>query len=115
MPPPPPPPSNQCSQSVHDGGCIGSPSRLGGAWQLVVGGRSSGVDIARELHGTASWVYVMEKGCPGPDPLVAPAEACAHVPLGTRLHADGQLRIGGGGGGDRRCSGAPLRPFWRPL
>ena len=31
---------------------------------LVVGGRSSGVDIARELRGVVTWLYVLEKALP---------------------------------------------------
>ena len=56
---------------------------------LVVGGRSSGVDISRMLHGVAKWTYVLEKGCAGAvehaDQAVtcrsargsAPTESCA--------------------------------------
>lgn len=62
---------------------------------MVVGGRSSGVDIARELRGTASWVYVLEKGCT--EPVAHEGESCAHIPLGTSLHADGRLRAPSGG------------------
>lgn len=58
---------------------------------LVVGGRSSAVDIARELRGVASAVYMLEKGCEA----VLTEASCTHVPLGSELQADGWLRVGG--------------------
>lgn len=70
------------------------PEEFRGQSVLVVGGRSSGVDIARELRGVAKWVYVLEKKCTAP--VTIEGEAVTHVPLGTRLCADGQLRVGGG-------------------
>ena len=60
----------------------------------MVGGRSSGVDIARELRGVASWVYVLEKKCTAP--VRHAEERVTHVPLGTRLSSDGRLRLPGG-------------------
>ena len=42
------------------------PSAFAGKSVLVVGGRSSGVDISRELRGVAKWVYVLEKKCSAP-------------------------------------------------
>lgn len=66
---------------------------------LVVGGRSSAVDIARELRGVAHWVYVLEKGCQA----VRQVGECTHVPLGTELGEDGQLRIN-----DEVVSGPPV-------
>ena len=42
------------------------PDVFAGKSVLVVGGRSSGVDIARELRGVAKWVYVLEKKCTSP-------------------------------------------------
>jgi len=56
---------------------------------LVVGGRSSAVDIARELRGVARWVYVLEKGCED----VRTVGNCTHVPLGTALAASGRLAL----------------------
>ena len=61
---------------------------------LVVGGRSSGVDISRMLHGVAKWTYVLEKGCAGA--VEHAGQAVTHVPLGTRLGADGKLRLDDG-------------------
>ena len=40
-----------------------SPEELRGRSVMVVGGRSSAVDIARELKGVAKWTYVLDKGC----------------------------------------------------
>lgn len=57
---------------------------------LVVGGRSSAVDIARELRSVAHWVYVLEKGCEG----VRSVGNCTHVPLGTGLAENGSLKLG---------------------
>ena len=68
------------------------PEAFRGRSVLVVGGRSSGVDISRELRGVAKWVYVLEKGCAAP--LTHEGEAVTHVPLGTRLCSDGRLRCG---------------------
>lgn len=58
---------------------------------LVVGGRSSAVDIARELRGVATQVYVLDKKCKE----VHHEERCTHVPLGAALTAGGQLECGG--------------------
>lgn len=60
---------------------------------LVVGGRSSGVDISRSLRGVAKWIYVLEKNCASP--MTYAAEAVTHAPLGSRLCADGFLRLYG--------------------
>jgi len=67
------------------------PAEFRGRSVLVVGGRSSGVDIARALRGEAAWVYVLEKKCEAP--ITHEGEAVTHVPLGTRLCADGLLRV----------------------
>lgn len=67
------------------------PASYAGRAVLVVGGRSSAVDVARELRGTAKWVYVLEKGCT----QVHVMDECTHVPLGAQLGADGLLRVGG--------------------
>ena len=39
----------------------------------------------------ASWVYVLEKKCEAP--ITHEGEAVTHVPLNTRLCADGLLRV----------------------
>ena len=49
---------------------------------LVVGGRSSGVDIARELRGVAQWVYVLEKKC-APGPHTVHSAHTVHLPRGA--------------------------------
>lgn len=67
------------------------PEDFRGQCVLVVGAGSSGTDISRELLGVAKWLYVLEKRCT--TPRVYEAEAAAHVPLGTRLCADGLLRL----------------------
>ncbi|KAL1498714.1 hypothetical protein AB1Y20_014024 [Prymnesium parvum] len=59
---------------------------------LVVGGRSSGVDIARQLHGVAAWVYVLETKCAAP--RTDAGLRVTHVPLGARLAADGRVYLG---------------------
>ena len=69
------------------------PEQFKGKSVLVVGGRSSGVDIARALRGHAKWVYVLEKGCT--EAVTHEGEAVTHVPLGTRLSSDGHLRMEG--------------------
>jgi len=51
----------------------------------------AGVDIARALRGEAAWVYVLEKKCEAP--ITHEGEAVTHVPLNTRLCADGLLRV----------------------
>lgn len=58
---------------------------------LVVGGRSSAVDIARELRDTANWIYVLEKGCE----QVRSIGRCTHMPLGAEIGPDGLVRLGG--------------------
>ena len=56
---------------------------------LIVGGRSSGVDISRELQGVAEWTYVIEKKC---SELVSDADKrVTHVPIGAALNEDGHL------------------------
>mmetsp|Transcript_29869 Transcript_29869/g.60234 ORF Transcript_29869/g.60234 Transcript_29869/m.60234 type:complete len:456 (+) Transcript_29869:129-1496(+) len=57
---------------------------------LVVGGRSSAVDIARELRGAARWVYVLEKGCEE----VRTVGSCTYVPFGAALSPSGRLVLG---------------------
>ena len=55
------------------------PGVFAGKSVLVVGGRSSGVDISRELRGVAKWVYVLEKKCSSPQASVPRREweSCA--------------------------------------
>jgi thioredoxin reductase len=56
---------------------------------LIVGGRSSGVDISRELQNVAQWTYIIEKKC---SDLVSDSQKrVTHVPLGASLHEDGHL------------------------
>ena len=84
------------SRSIVHSRSYDEPSAFRGRSVLVVGGRSSGVDIARSLRGVARWVYVLEKKCA--TAVSHEAEAVTHVPLGTRLCADGRLRVGETGG-----------------
>lgn len=72
--------------------------RFAGRAVLVVGGRSSGVDISRMLRGVAKWVYTLEKKCEAP--VAYESEQVTHVPLGTRLCSDGRLRLGNSGSGE---------------
>jgi len=67
------------------------PARHTGRAVLVVGGRSSAVDVARELRGVARWVYVLEKGC---QQLMSVGE-CTHLPIGAALRPDGAVEVGG--------------------
>ena len=67
------------------------PDDFAGRSVLVVGGRSSGVDISRELRGVAKWVYILEKKCEAA--VTHEGEAITHVPFGAKLSADGQLRL----------------------
>jgi len=83
------------SRLYHD------PEEFAGASVLVVGGRSSGVDIARELNGVAAWTYVLEKKCAAAAALEA--QRVTHLPLGARLAADGHVYVG-----DARAPGPPV-------
>jgi len=67
------------------------PTAFAGANVLVVGGRSSGVDIARELRCTAASLYVLAKG----GSQIFREGHCAYVPLGAALRADGHLEFEG--------------------
>lgn len=58
---------------------------------LVVGGRSSAVDIAREVRPVASWLYVLDKACRAPHT----EGSCTHVPFGAELTKDGHLQLEG--------------------
>lgn len=69
------------------------PAPYAGRAVLIVGGRSSGVDVARELQGVASWTYVIEKKC-----LEVASDAerrVTHAPVGAKLDADGHLYFDG--------------------
>ena len=63
------------------------PDAFKGQSVLIVGGRSSAVDIARELRSRVSTLYVLDKGCQE----VETAENCFHVPYGATLSEDGHL------------------------
>lgn len=76
------------------------PEPYSGRAVLVVGGRSSAVDVARELRDAAKWVYVLSKDCAGEPEEVG---SCTHVPLGTELTAEGHLKLG-----DELVSGPPV-------
>jgi len=67
------------------------PSSYASQVVLVVGGRSSAVDLARELRPVARWVYVLEKSCEE----ARTVGNCTHVPLGSTLASDGHLRLKG--------------------
>ena len=58
---------------------------------LVVGGRSSAVDIARELRSRASSLYVLDKGCQETKTI----GNCSHVPYGATLSPDGFVMLNG--------------------
>jgi len=67
------------------------PEAFKGRSVLVVGGRSSGVDVARELRAFASWVYVLDKSCTE----VTTVGQCTHLPLGAEVCPDGHMRVQG--------------------
>ena len=67
------------------------PNLFVGQSVLVVGGRSSAVDIARELRGKASYLYVLDKGCQ----TFETVGNCSHVPFGATLSEDGLLVLDG--------------------
>ena len=54
---------------------------------LIVGARSSGFDIAKELYGVASAVYVLAKGVQE----VVYDEGCCWVPVGAEIQEDGAI------------------------
>eukprot|EP00746_Dinoflagellata_sp_MGD_P016225 gnl/MRDRNA2_/MRDRNA2_136504_c0_seq1.p1 gnl/MRDRNA2_/MRDRNA2_136504_c0~~gnl/MRDRNA2_/MRDRNA2_136504_c0_seq1.p1 ORF type:complete len:480 (+),score=61.95 gnl/MRDRNA2_/MRDRNA2_136504_c0_seq1:52-1491(+) len=58
---------------------------------LVVGGRSSGVDIALALRRTAHFVYVQDRKCT----QVTSVGSCMHIPAGAELLADGHIAYKG--------------------
>ena len=88
------------SRAIVHSRAYNEPSEFAGKVVLVVGGRSSGVDISRQLRGVADYIYVLEKKCEAP--MTHAGEAVTHVPFGTRLSSDGRLRYGGG---DDGCGG----------
>lgn len=92
--------AGDASRSIVHSRRFDDPAEFAGQSVLVVGGRSSGVDLSRMLNGVAAWVYVLEKKCA--EAVTHENQAVTHVPLGTRLCADGRLRVGGdsAGGGD---------------
>eukprot|EP00658_Telonema_sp_P-2_P059685 TRINITY_DN48832_c0_g1_i2.p1 TRINITY_DN48832_c0_g1~~TRINITY_DN48832_c0_g1_i2.p1 ORF type:complete len:339 (+),score=72.19 TRINITY_DN48832_c0_g1_i2:74-1018(+) len=65
------------------------PEEFAGKVVMIVGARSSGVDIARELHGVAAGIYVLDKKCSE----VQVDAVCCWVPDGCALRADGRLEI----------------------
>ncbi len=71
---------------------------------LVVGGRSSAVDISRSLVGVARWLYVLDKGCL--HTTAHPQQAVTHVPLGAILCGDGHLRLPAASSGE--CHAPPF-------
>ncbi|CAK9027317.1 Flavin-containing monooxygenase FMO GS-OX-like 9 (Flavin-monooxygenase glucosinolate S-oxygenase-like 9) [Durusdinium trenchii] len=54
---------------------------------LIVGGRSSAVDIARELRSRAGSLYVLESGCRE----VTCEDHCSWLPLGSSLTPEGRI------------------------
>eukprot|EP00929_Paragymnodinium_shiwhaense_P052242 TRINITY_DN26174_c0_g3_i1.p1 TRINITY_DN26174_c0_g3~~TRINITY_DN26174_c0_g3_i1.p1 ORF type:complete len:478 (-),score=74.48 TRINITY_DN26174_c0_g3_i1:87-1343(-) len=67
------------------------PAAYAGRSVLVVGGRSSAVDIARELRDVCSWLYVLEKGCE----QVLTVGNSTHLPLGAELLPSGHITAHG--------------------
>ena len=77
------------------------PSPYEGKSVLIVGGRSSGVDISRELQGVSSWTYVIDKKCSS---MESDADKrVTHVPVGASLHEDGHLYVE-----DMKAPGPPI-------
>ena len=60
---------------------------------LVVGMRSSGTDISREISSEVSQLYALDKGCK----RVKHVGRCVHVPRDCRLRTDGRLELPDGG------------------
>lgn len=56
---------------------------------LVVGMRSSGTDISREISSEVSQLYALDKDCK----RVQHVGHCVHVPRDCRLRADGRLEL----------------------
>ena len=105
--------AGDASRSIVHSRRFDDPAEFAGQSVLVVGGRSSGVDIARMLNGVASWVYVLEKKCEAA--VTHENQAVTHVPLGTRLCADGRLRVGGDGNSGGGGAGAAKEPPAEPV
>lgn len=66
------------------------PGDYAGKNVLLVGGRASGVDIARDLRRHAGWVYVLDKSCK----RLQAVGHCTHLPLGASIGADGHMLFG---------------------
>ena len=71
-----------------------NPSNFSGRSVLVVGMRSSGTDISREISSVVSQLYALDKRCK----QVERDGHCIHVPRHCRLREDGRLELPGGGG-----------------
>mmetsp|Transcript_54039 Transcript_54039/g.126843 ORF Transcript_54039/g.126843 Transcript_54039/m.126843 type:complete len:509 (-) Transcript_54039:195-1721(-) len=67
------------------------PDEFKGQSVLIVGGRSSAVDIARELRSRVSSLYVLDKSCREIDVI----GTCFHVPFGARLSEHGLVMVEG--------------------
>lgn len=67
------------------------PAEFSGKAVLIVGGRSSGVDIARELRSHCSWLYVMDSSCN----QIHSVDTCVNLPVGATLRPDGSLHLDG--------------------
>ena len=71
-----------------------NPAPFRGRSVLVVGMRSSGTDISREISPVVTQLYALDKGCQ----RVHREGHCVHVPRHCRLRADGRLELPDGGG-----------------
>eukprot|EP00435_Cladocopium_sp_Y103_P009160 s2825_g2.t1 len=58
---------------------------------LIVGGRSSAVDVARELKSRTRCLYVLESGCQD----ITREDHCCRIPMGSSLNPDGTLSYDG--------------------
>eukprot|EP00434_Breviolum_minutum_P013730 symbB.v1.2.012107.t1/scaffold828.1/size159251/7 len=67
------------------------PEDFRGQSVLIVGGRSSAVDVARELRSRARTLYVLESGSSD----IIREEHCCRIPLGSKLNEDGTLSLEG--------------------
>lgn len=88
-----------CTRHVLHARHYMNPDPFAGRSVLVVGGRSSGVDITREVHGVAGWLYSLEKSCDRP----STEGRVTHVPLGGELAPDGHVYFQG-----ERLPGLPV-------
>ena len=69
------------------------PSDFRGRSVLVVGMRSSGTDISRDISSVVSQLYALDKRCE----QVKRVGHCVHVPRHCRLREDGRLELPGAG------------------